>query len=186
MIPFVHSREEIHDGVWSLDGGIEATGITTRSATDPERITARVPAGAVLPGLTTLVIRNADGQESEPWPFTVAEPGSLFVRGDANLDHRVDIGRSEGVLHLFAGEPVTCLDALDTNDSGSLEITDAILLLDHLFRGGVAPSEPHPYAGEDPTPERATAATGCRRPARLRETPSYVTRWSTGLAPRPR
>jgi len=150
--PFVIQGEELHDGVRVFfDGGIEAAGVTYRSATDPERITARVPA-ELLPGLTTLVIRNADGQESEPWPFTVAEPGSLFVRGDANLDYRIDI--SDGLkvlLHLFAGEPVTCLDALDTNDSGSLEITDAILLLDHLFRGGATPSEPHPFAGEDPT-----------------------------------
>ncbi|MBI4606255.1 MAG: hypothetical protein HY721_30180, partial [Planctomycetes bacterium] len=44
----------------------------------------------------------------------------------------------------------------DADDSGTLEITDAIRLLLHLFAGGPAPPEPYPEAGEDLTPDGLT------------------------------
>jgi hypothetical protein len=37
------------------------------------------------------------------------------------------------------------------DDSGALEITDAVRLLGHLFLGDAPPPPPHALAGRDPT-----------------------------------
>ena len=43
-----------------------------------------------------------------------------------------------------------CLDALDADASGQVEVTDAILLLGYLFLGGSPPEMPFPEAGPSP------------------------------------
>ncbi len=54
--------------------------------------------------------------------------------------------------HLFLGqEAPPCPDAADIDDSGEIEITHAIALLQHLFLGGAPPAPPWPDAGPDPT-----------------------------------
>ena len=40
---------------------------------------------------------------------------------------------------------------MDTDDSGLLDITDAIYLLGFLFQGGPAPPAPYPAPGKDAT-----------------------------------
>jgi hypothetical protein len=53
---------------------------------------------------------------------------------------------------LFSGGPTPgCLDAADSNDSGSIDLTDAVHLLSYLFLGGPAPAEPFAECGTDPT-----------------------------------
>jgi hypothetical protein len=54
-----------------------------------------------------------------------------------------------GFLHL--GGHISCLDAADANDSGVLDVTDPIVLLDFLFRQGAPPPDPYPEEGPDPT-----------------------------------
>ncbi|MGE3166243.1 MAG: M12 family metallo-peptidase [Planctomycetota bacterium] len=86
--------------------------------------------------------------------FLSAVAGASFVRGDANATGSVDI--SDAVLtlgYLFAGDSVSCLDALDVADDGQVNIGDAISLLSYLFSGGTAPAAPFPAAGIDPTPD---------------------------------
>jgi hypothetical protein len=76
-----------------------------------------------------------------------------FIRGDANGDAGVDISdalRIFGVLFLGQGE-ADCADAMDADDSGSINISDGIALLNHLFSGGVAPDSPFPSCGWDTT-----------------------------------
>jgi len=83
-----------------------------------------------------------------------ASSPSAFVRGEVNQDGHIDL--SDGVtilLVLFVGQATTCEDALDTDDTGVLEITDAIRLLQFLFLGGAPPPAPFPGIGEDPTPD---------------------------------
>ena len=84
-----------------------------------------------------------------------ATSGTAFVRGEVNRDGQIDL--SDGVtilLVLFAGlANPGCDDAMDTDDTGTLEITDAIRLLQFLFLGGVPPAAPFPGVGEDPTPD---------------------------------
>ena len=57
--------------------------------------------------------------------------------------------------HLFRGRTVpglgTCLDRADTDDSGEVDLSDAVGLLLHLFQGGPAPAIPFEERGRDPT-----------------------------------
>ncbi len=87
-------------------------------------------------------------------------PEADFVRGDANFDDVVNITDAVFTLvFLFAGGvSPACVDAVDTDDTGTLEITDAIRLLNHLFGGAPPPPPPYPAPGRDPTPD----ALGCR------------------------
>ncbi len=79
-----------------------------------------------------------------------------FVRGDANVDDVVDLSDGVAILgNLFLGNraPAPCHDALDADDSGGLEITDAVYVFGFLFRGGPRMPEPYPDFGFDPTPD---------------------------------
>jgi CotH protein/lamin tail-like protein/Big-like domain-containing protein/PA14 domain-containing protein len=97
--------------------------------------------------------------------FTAAAAGrsraDTFVRGDSNLDGRVDISDAVSILNCqFLGTNcTTCDDAADTNDDGSVDISDAVYLLSYAFLGGNAPPAPFPSLGVDPTDDGHT----CRR-----------------------
>jgi hypothetical protein len=86
--------------------------------------------------------------------------GVPFVRGDSNLDGRVDITDAiVTLLYLFGGspQPHDCRDAMDANDAPdergirALDLTDAIRVLSFLFLGGAPPSPPFPDCGLDGT-----------------------------------
>ena len=49
------------------------------------------------------------------------------------------------------GERPRCEKAADADDSGVLDVSDAILLLRNLFAGGEPPAEPFSACGEDAT-----------------------------------
>ncbi|MBI4583684.1 MAG: hypothetical protein HY717_06650 [Planctomycetes bacterium] len=83
---------------------------------------------------------------------------ATFIRGDANHDGRRNISDPILILsHLFAGTALSCPDGADFDDSGSLDVTDAILLLGFLFNRGEPPPPPSPEPGTDPTAD----ALGC-------------------------
>ena len=79
---------------------------------------------------------------------------STFRRGDAN-----DSGEFEGIAdamallnYLFSSSEHTCIDALDSNDDGQIDIGDAYYLLHYQFSGGEAPPAPGlGSCGVDPT-----------------------------------
>jgi hypothetical protein len=78
-----------------------------------------------------------------------------FVRGNSNNDSGVDL--SDGIftlLFLFRGgvEPV-CLRAADSDDSGTLDISDAVRIFNYLFLAGPAMPPPFPSCGFDRTPD---------------------------------
>jgi hypothetical protein len=58
--------------------------------------------------------------------------------------------------YLFLGDTLTCFDGADADDTGTLEINDAIPPLRCLFMDGVPLAPPFPSAGFDPTPDRIT------------------------------
>ncbi len=76
-----------------------------------------------------------------------------FIRGDANVDGKRNLG--DAVYSLFAlfGDQVepTCIDALDFDDSGEFDLTDPIASLTWQFLGGSPPPAPHTECGIDPT-----------------------------------
>ncbi|MEM7166416.1 MAG: M12 family metallo-peptidase [Planctomycetota bacterium] len=77
----------------------------------------------------------------------------LFLRGDANDDGGVDVADAVRILaYLFSSGSVNCLVSLDANDDEGVDIADAVRVLAYLFSGGMAPPEPFPGPGLDPTP----------------------------------
>jgi CxxC motif-containing protein (DUF1111 family) len=82
-----------------------------------------------------------------------------FRRGDANVDGRMDVSDAVTTLVFLFVESLAlpCADAVDTDDNGSIEVTDAIALLGYLFRGQSQPPPPGAghLCGEDPTDDDA-------------------------------
>src|SRR5690606_36842413 len=79
-----------------------------------------------------------------------------FLRGDANADGRFDLSDSIRVLlWLYAADrltsPIACLDSLDLDDNGVVEMADALVGLARLFTGGPEPAAPFRSCGVDPT-----------------------------------
>lgn len=79
-----------------------------------------------------------------------------FIRGDANVDGRVDI--SDGIhtlRYLFLGGPISrCQDAAAARDSRTIDIGDAIVTFNFLFLSGPPLAPPGPFrCGDDPTPD---------------------------------
>ncbi|MEC9477493.1 MAG: hypothetical protein VX764_10685 [Planctomycetota bacterium] len=83
-------------------------------------------------------------------PFT--SPPVEFLRGDANSDGTFDIADVVKSLgHLFQGQSVPCLVALDSNDDETIDIADSIFSLQALFGNGPFPLPPHQQCGTDET-----------------------------------
>ena len=81
-------------------------------------------------------------------------PPAAFRRGDVNGDRQFDISDPVGILlHLFGTGPGSdCGDVMDINDSGAVDLSDAIYGLSSLFTGGPGPPAPGPHVpGFDPT-----------------------------------
>jgi hypothetical protein len=79
-------------------------------------------------------------------------PSRLFIRGDATGDGRVNMSDAITVLlHVFRGQSLPCRDAADVDDDGSLQINDALAILQYLFLLGQAPEMPFPAPGFDPS-----------------------------------
>ena len=66
-----------------------------------------------------------------------------FIRGDPNLDSRIDISDPVAILNcLFQGlNCTTCDDAADSNDDGSVDLSDAVYSLGFSFLGGPMPPD---------------------------------------------
>lgn len=77
----------------------------------------------------------------------------IFMRGDANLDRKVNIADAIATLgYLFrAGPSLSCPDAADANDDGVLDIADPIVILYTLFGNASTIAAPYPSIGQDPT-----------------------------------
>ena len=87
-----------------------------------------------------------------------------FVRGDANIDERIDISDPISILNfLFGGRdrPHDCRNAMDADDDGDVSITDAIRVLVHLFQGADPLPAPYPDCGLDPAPPEDPQNLGC-------------------------
>ncbi|MEM7168372.1 MAG: carboxypeptidase regulatory-like domain-containing protein [Planctomycetota bacterium] len=99
-------------------------------------------------------------------PFTPPE----FLRGDVDGDGSVQINDPVALLEYLFLDPLSqpaCHDAADSNDTGSLNLTDAVYTLLHLFVPG-SPAPPSPgvaLCGVDPTPDALScdffAAAAC-------------------------
>ena len=82
-----------------------------------------------------------------------------FRRGDANADAEENVSDAIFVLAwLFqGGESPACEKAGDLDDNGTVDLTDAIVLLMHLFLGAAPPPPPR-SCGPDPTSDPLSCA----------------------------
>ena len=67
--------------------------------------------------------------------------------------------------YLFGGGPKPrCLKAADANDTGTVDLTDSIYLLNFLFSGAAEPDAPFAACGPDPTLDELLCETfaACR------------------------
>ncbi len=91
-----------------------------------------------------------------PMTVNVRPEGDIFIRGDMNRDGVVNsIDGFQLVSYMFTGFNLTppCLDAADVDDSGSIDLADAIVLLNTVFNSNSSfrPATPYPYQGVDAT-----------------------------------
>ena len=89
----------------------------------------------------------------------------LFARGDTNGDSRLTISDVVTLVLQLAGiKPVSCPDASDVGDNGSIELADAVLLMQYQFARGAPPADPFPGCGPDPKPDglACEGQAGCR------------------------
>ena len=94
------------------------------------------------------------------YPRTAGAAPPSFVRGAVNGDGEVDIGDPITILlHLFAGEKLSCLEAADADDGGALDLADALRVLDYLFLDASPLPAPAGACGADPTPDGLGCAT---------------------------
>lgn len=110
-------------------------------------------------------IRNLYALDNKSFPPCLVdtevctEGQPIFRRGDCNLDVKVNTTDAVVILlHLFPwwgagqGFDPLCFDACDADDTGRLDVTDAIYVLNWLFLAGPQPPAPGPFEpGEDPT-----------------------------------
>ena len=64
---------------------------------------------------------------------------------------------------LFSGdEEPTCFEVMDSNNDGSVNITDGVFILGFLFGGGPPPAAPgHENCGPDPDEPGSPGDLGC-------------------------
>lgn len=119
------------------------------------------PIDAVLTGNVLYVLERSGGGI---WEVTFPARRSVtFIRGDSNGDERIDLTDGVFVVEwLFSrGATPPCIDAADTNDSGTFDLSDAVSVFLYLFDGRMELPPPGPFCGVDPTEDEL----GCEDPA---------------------
>lgn len=88
----------------------------------------------------------------------VVHRDDLFLRGDVDRDSDVDFADAISLVQWICagvGDAPSCLDAVDANDDGFVDVADAISLFHAVFGLGTSESSPiaapYPYEGVDPT-----------------------------------
>ena len=110
---------------------------------------------SVIAGITYMVqLGGSQGTGGTGGTGTLEISLSTFRRGDANDSGEFE-GTSDAIAllnYLFSSSEHTCIDALDSNDDGQIDIGDAYYLLHYQFSGGEAPPAPGlGSCGVDPT-----------------------------------
>jgi hypothetical protein len=84
--------------------------------------------------------------------YEFGDCSARFIRADADGNGTTEITDPIKVLgYLFLGEAeLPCLDAADVDDSGVLDLTDAVYSLLFQFVSGAQPASPFPDCGIDP------------------------------------
>ncbi len=85
---------------------------------------------------------------------TGAIPPQKFLRGDANVDGKLDL--VDGILigyYLFGDSETDCAAAMDFDGTAGLGIADIIGFFSYVFLDGSPPAPPYPECGDKPAGE---------------------------------
>ena len=123
---------------------------------------------ALISGAGFNAIVQGDGVGAGSPPGSVKFMDDYFVRG--NTDSRTagpQIQLTDAVrilIGFFHGKPIPCADAADVNNNGSIDITDAIHIVNFLYRSGPPPAPPFPAPGLDDPGLPPMDDLGCGKP----------------------
>lgn len=100
------------------------------------------------------IVEPENGFISQLDSYNLLVKGDSFIRGDVNNDGLINIADANSILDVIfppAVEISDCHDSYDTNDSSTIDLADAIYLLDWLFvTNSPPPPSPFPNFGQDP------------------------------------
>jgi hypothetical protein len=142
-------------------GGRPAPAVVRESR---ELLRVSTPAGTGRVNVRAINTRPGDLPSLGVSQFTYV--ASSFVRGDVDGDRRLDISDAIQTVSFLVGRDelnleVLCVDAFDADDSGAVQLTDALRLLKYLFDGSSpALPAPFPHCGRDETPDSLTCSDG--------------------------
>ena len=145
-----------HDGDQDrIDDGLEERGLSDHILLSSRL--ARAVRGVEV------VASYPPGDPSDHYPLQVLlelNALSLFQRGDATGDGNVELDDAIAVLESLLGASLRCADAADADDSGRVDISDALTITNLLFLQG----EPPPFPGAQlPGIDPTVDALGCAR-----------------------
>ena len=158
----------------------DATGATRGSAVagfaDGDFFAVDLAPGVGGPGLTVGYVSDLDGDEQkipatgdgDPCPVNEVvvlsfgdQPQANFIRGDADGNGELNVTDAVLIINVTLGnlqERYDCEDALDANDDGKANISDAIPVLMWMFQRGDALAAPHLTCGVDGTADGISCA----------------------------
>ena len=94
-----------------------------RTSTSFPFLSRSVGAGILLGALALLLLPSTAS----------AGGGNDFIRGDANGDQFVDVADAVSIFFYVTGQQsLPCLDAADSNDSGSVNVVDIVHVLGYF------------------------------------------------------
>ena len=86
----------------------------------------------------------------------------LFLRGDANLDGRLDLADAVRTVSVVVrGASFECKAVADANGDGVVDSSDITFVLAYLFLGGAPPPAPFPECGAGSAEEPSCAVSVC-------------------------
>ncbi len=167
---YVNGRDVFRTNLPEAGDIIYSTPADSSSTSETTFFSKTVPADMLVPGKNVVAVEvHQANQGSGDLGFDLelignkpfSTPAPRFSRADGNGDGFHDLSDAVTMLFaLFGGLQTDCADALDADDDGDLAVTDAIRLLEHLFRGGPDLPAPFPGVGEDPTGDSLSCARG--------------------------
>jgi hypothetical protein len=147
-MPAVGEGETASTRVYFLDG--------MKGSGQPVSNVITYQSGSVVPGKMQGMVLTVEGK--------TGEPVSMFQRGDANDDAKIDIADAITIIYDprvvpgLMGSEISCMDAGDVNDDEMLSLADAVYLITWQFQltdPAPAPMPPFMECGmdDDMTPD---------------------------------